>query len=203
MALTEKDRKQLMGILIVLAILGPVALWMYWRPPQVERIAQMEQEIDSLQVTIDSAKAFLARGSIQDLERLVEDYQSSLVLMRTLVPENDELPNLIDDISTQARRRSVEIRELSPLPAESASPFQVQRYRFAVTGRYDEVGAFLADIASLPRIMVPYGVTIRPADQSVEQASGEESPETQVEAEFQLRTFVKPAAVVTEGGSSG
>jgi type IV pilus assembly protein PilO len=205
MALTEKDKKQLKAILIVLPLGLIVYLWLSWRPPKVEEANQLQQRIDSLQAEIDSARAILARGSVEDLNRMVEDYQSSLGLMRTLVPEGTELPNLIDDISSQARQRGVEIRELSPLPPEDAYPFQRQRYRFSVTGRYDEIGAFLTDIASMPRIMVPYGVSIRPSDQRLAEASGEEQPETLVETDFQLRTFVKTEMMddLGEGGAGG
>src|SRR3989454_4962744 len=58
--------------------------------------------------SIDRAKADLASGTVEDLRRKVEKYQAMLGLMRRLVPEKNEVPALIDDISTKAKVRSEE-----------------------------------------------------------------------------------------------
>ena len=39
MALSQKERQQLLGILIVAAIGGVVLFWMYWRAPRLTEIA--------------------------------------------------------------------------------------------------------------------------------------------------------------------
>jgi Tfp pilus assembly protein PilO len=80
---------------------------------------------------------------------------------------------------------------------ESGTPFDVQRAHFTVTGQYDQVGEFLSDIASLPRIVVPFDVRM-------ERASGPGVDTTQHRAilrvGFQIRTFVK-SAMASEGAA--
>ncbi len=197
MALSEKERKQLLVFLIVLALAGPVLLWMTWRKGIEEQINAKQTQIDSLETVIDSARAVLARGSVANLRQLTQDYESSLNLMRQLVPGQNELPNLIDDVSARGRLRGIQIRQLDVMATEDLFPFKVYRYNFEVTGTYDQVGEFLSDIASLPRIMVPYGLRIEPS--SAGGITGTENPGAPVQASFQLRTFVRVGG--SDGGS--
>jgi type IV pilus assembly protein PilO len=121
--------------------------------------------------------------------------------MRQLVPTTNEVTNLIDEVSTRAQLRGVQITDLAPMPLEYSTPFEVHRYRFTVQGGYDQIGEFLADVASLSRIMVPYELSINPAGTVV----GEEVDRdvTVLQATFLLRTFVKADAEVFGGGTSG
>src|SRR5207247_327519 len=80
-----------------------------------------------------------------------------LGVMRRLVPEKNEVPALIDDISTKSKVRGVTIGRFEPLAVESAQPFDNYRYRLEILGHYDQLGEFLSDIGSLPRIVVRQG----------------------------------------------
>ena len=62
-----------------------------------------------LEAAIDSAKRELARGSVEDLRKRVEAYRATLAVLRQLVPEQNEVPNLLDDISTRAKIRGVPV----------------------------------------------------------------------------------------------
>ena len=67
-------------------------------------------------------------------------------------------------------------------------------------GHYDQIGAFLADVASLQRIIVPVDVSLLAAPAPASKALGD-STGALLEAKFQIRTYVKSAA--TEGDPSG
>src|SRR2546426_7696045 len=112
--------------------------------------------------SIDRAKADLASGTVEDLRRKVEKYQAMLGVMRRLVPEKNEVPALIDDISTKAKIRGVTIGRLEPLAVEAGSPFDTYKYRLEIIGHYDQLGEFLSDIASLNPIIVPEAVNLKP-----------------------------------------
>jgi Tfp pilus assembly protein PilO len=70
----------------------------------------------------------------------------------------------------------------------------------SVIGQYDQIGQFLADVASLQRIIVPYDLTVTAANSSAAKVLGD-STETLLEARFQVRTFVKSPG--QEGDASG
>jgi type IV pilus assembly protein PilO len=166
-----------------------------------ERITAVKDTIAQLQAATDSAKRELARGSVEDLRNRLETYRGSLSLLRRLVPERNEVPNLLDDISSRGRIRGVTLAQVVPLPLEAGpAPFATYKYNMSVIGRYDQIGQFLADVASLQRIIVPYDLTLAPANMTSAKALGDTTGAL-LEAKFQVRTFVK--SPTPEGQSSG
>src|SRR3989441_11874880 len=119
--------------------------------------------MDSLQAIVDRAKRDLASGTVEDLRRKVDEYRSNLQVMRRLVPEHNEVPKLMDDISTRAKVRGLTLGKFQPVPVDVGQPFDTYRYRLEVYGHYDQIGEFLADVASLPRIIVPPALTLKEA----------------------------------------
>ena len=167
-----------------------------------DSIAFLHRNIDSLQVVIDSARKLLKAGTVEDLRRQVEADKGALELLRRLVPERNEVPNLLDDISTRAKIRGVAFSGYSPLPEEAGpAPFSTFKYQISVTGHFDQIGEFLSDVASLQRIIVPIELTLTPAAGGTAKLMGD-STGALLEAKFQVRTYVKTASQ-PEGGASG
>lgn len=158
-----------------------------------ERVVAVQDSITTLQAETDSARQQLAQGTMDDLRRRLDTYRVSLELMRRLVPERSEVPNLLDAISTRARIRGVTLSNVAPISVTPGPvPFETQLYQLSVLGHYDRIGEFLADVASLERIIVPYDVRIFQANQAAAKALGDSSG-AMLEAKFQIRTYVKTA----------
>ena len=193
MALFPTDqRSQIMLLLALFALAGGYFFWTKKHTPDVEQIRSANAESDSLERIVAAAKADLASGSIDDLRRRVEEYQGSLELMRRLVPERNEVPTLIDDISTKAKVRGITLGKIQPLSPEPGSPFDTYRYRLEIYGHYDQIGEYLADVASLPRIVVPQDVALSAATPAAQKLLGDTAGALLL-AEFAIRTFVKAA----------
>jgi type IV pilus assembly protein PilO len=166
-----------------------------------ERVVAMRDTIAQLEASTDSAKRELARGTVEDLRNRLDTYRGSLALLRRLVPERNEVPNLLDDISSRGRIRGVTLSQVVPLPVEAGPvPFDTYKYNMSVIGRYDQIGQFLADVASLQRIIVPYDLTLDQANSNAAKALGDTTGAL-LEAKFQVRTFVK--SPTPEGQASG
>jgi type IV pilus assembly protein PilO len=166
-----------------------------------ERVVAMRDTIAQLQASTDSAKRELARGTVEDLRKRLDTYRGSLSLLRRLVPERNEVPNLLDDISSRSRIRGVTLSQVVPMPVEPGPvPFNTYKYNMSVIGRYDQIGQFLADVASLQRIIVPYDLTLDQANMTAAKALGDTTGAL-LEAKFQVRTFVK--SPTPEGQASG
>src|SRR2546423_9052745 len=166
MALLPQDRQSQVMLLITILMAGlGWAFWTYWEQPTSQQIAVTRVELDSRQRVIERAKQDLQSGPGEALRRKVEQYTALLSGMRRLVPEKNEVPALIDDISTRARVRGVTIGRLEPLAVEAGSPFDTYKYRLEIIGHYDQLGEFLSDIASLSRIIVPQDLILPPAAQ--------------------------------------
>ena len=156
-----------------------------------DSIVARQKSIDSLVALTDSAKRLLATGSVEDLRRRLEGYRGSLELLRTLVPDRNEVANLMDEISTRAKIRGVMVANFQPLPPEPGpAPFETYKYQYSVVGRYDQLGEFLSDVASLRRIIVPVDLTLGAVAAQNAKALGDSSGAL-LEARFQIRTFVK------------
>ncbi|HEX9282571.1 MAG TPA: type 4a pilus biogenesis protein PilO [Gemmatimonadales bacterium] len=194
MPLIPQDRQSQVMLLITVGMLaGGYFFWSYWAQPTGERIKVTQVEIDSLQLIVDRAKQDLASGTVEDLRRKVAAYTALLGVMRRLVPEKNEVPALIDDISTKAKVRGVTIGRIEPLAVEAGQPFDTYKYRLEMIGHYDQLGEFLSDVASLPRIIVPQELALKPAQQQAQRLLGD-TLGALLEAQFSIRTFVKAAA---------
>ena len=166
-----------------------------------ERIVAVRDTIGRLEAATDSAKKELARGSVADVRKRLESYRSNLLLLRRLVPERNEVPNLLDDISTHSKIRGVTLSQVVPQPVEPGpAPFDTYTYNMSVIGKYDQIGQFMADVASLQRIIVPYNLSVAAANATAAKALGD-STGSLLEARFQIRTYVK--SPTQEGGASG
>jgi type IV pilus assembly protein PilO len=219
------QRSQVMLLIAVASIAGGYFAWTKVNSPRRAQAIATQVEIDSLGTIVRKAKADLASGSVESMRRALEQYRAALGLMRRLVPEQNEVPSLLEDISNRAKVRGVQLGSFQPLPPEpgpalvlsyhepgdtgkAQTPpkpaFDIYRYRMQVYGHYDQVGEFLADVASLPRIMVPQGLALIPATQQTQKLVGD-TLGALLEASFDLRTYVKriqPTTTATAGGTT-
>src|SRR3989454_10618251 len=192
LGLPTDQRGQIMLLLVVAALAGGYFFWTKKHTPDIARINEANQQSDSLERIIASAKADIASGTLEDLRRRVEQYQGSLELMRRLVPDRNEVPTLIDDISTKAKVRGITIGKIQPLLPEPGSPFDTYRYRLEVYGHYDQIGEDLPGVASLPRIILPQDGEPSSASPAAQKLLGDTAGALLL-AEFSIRTFVKSA----------
>ncbi|HLB53674.1 MAG TPA: type 4a pilus biogenesis protein PilO [Gemmatimonadales bacterium] len=147
----------------------------------------------------DSVRRELATGSRADLEKKTEAYRGTLETLRQLVPDRGEVPGLIDAISARAKSRRVHLAVFNPDPVEPGpAPFDTYRYKLSVIGHYDQIGAFLADVAGLRRIIVPAEVSLIAANPASARALGDTSS-AMLEAKLTVKTYVKAGP---EGGAS-
>jgi len=202
-----KDRRgQVLLLLTIAAVTAGYVLWQGFTPLGVAGVTAnratrdtLQAEIDTIEAQVRRAKADVQHGTVQVLEERLALYRSNLDLLRQLVPSSSEMPNLLDDITSRAKIRGARVDAFNPQPVESGSPFDTQKIRFTVTGLFDQIGEFLGDISSLPRIVVPYDVKF-------ERARGPTLDSTRnralLAASFQIRTFVKPTVAPGSGAET-
>lgn len=193
LGLPTDQRGKVFLLISILAVGVAYAVWTYLHKPVRAEIVTIQAQLDTIDSVVTMAKAELARGSKDQVERQNERYGGMLSVMRRLVPEENEVPSLIDDMSNRAKIRGITIGRFQPLTVEAGSPFDTHKYRFEVYGRYDQIGEFLSDVASLARIIVPEDVVLRPAQQQTQKFLNDTSGAL-LEATFGVRTFVKSAA---------
>jgi type IV pilus assembly protein PilO len=192
-----KDRRG--QTLLFLTIFAAAMLYFVWSGTPVGGVPGISQlnvrrdsfqrALDSIQTQVRSAQRDVRAGAVAQLERALAEYRASLDLMRQLVPASEEVPNLLDDVSSRAKVRGANVVNFVPQPLESGTPFDTKRVRVTVTGEYDQIGEFLSDVASLQRIIVPQDLQITRINSPT--ADSTLRARQLLQASFQIRTYVK------------
>src|ERR1051326_6006982 len=85
------------------------------------QVQALRDSIASLTAQTDSVKRDLAKGSVEDLRKKTEAYRGTLETLRQLVPDKNEVPGLIDAISTRAKVRGAHLAAITPQPGENGA----------------------------------------------------------------------------------
>jgi type IV pilus assembly protein PilO len=184
-----KREQSLVGIGVA-AVLLLGAYWYFLYKPKSEEMAVTQAHVDSLDKRNQQAKADIAQGSLQKLKAQSSEYEQSLKVMRQLVPRSNEVPALLEDISTAARRVGLDLASVEPMPVLPGEQFDTYRYKLGVTGGYHPMGQFLSNVGSLNRIIAPVtmAITLHPA--AGQTKARVKKGESLIDTEFQVQTYV-------------
>ena len=169
-----------------------------WQPARDE-LNDQQTRVDSLLVINQRAKAELAQGKTQALKAEADRLAADLAVMRLLVPTGNEVPTLLDQVSTAARRVGLDIADVQPLASLAGDQYEAYKYRLVVRGgSYHQIGTLLANIGTLQRIVAPINVVLSP--QSADPKAVKKERSQNLEARFEIQTYVArapqaPAAV--------
>jgi type IV pilus assembly protein PilO len=183
-------REQSLAGIGVAAILLLVAYWYFLYKPKAAELSLVQVHVDSLDKRNQQAKADIAQGSIQKLRAQATEYEQSLKVMRQLVPRSNEVPALLEDISTAARRVGLDLATVEPMPVLPGEQFDTYRYKLAVIGGYHPVGQFLSNVGSLNRIIAPVTMAIKLHPVANNTKARVKKGESLVDTEFQVQTYV-------------
>jgi type IV pilus assembly protein PilO len=193
MAMPPLDKKgqnalAIMGLFVVAAGLY---WYLVWSDAQVA-IRVVAVHADSLEASNARIKKEISGGAEAKLRAEADRYTSELAGLRRLVPTTNEVPAMVDAISTAARQVGLEVAEFAPdgeLPGED---FNMVKYRFGVIGPYHKVAELLTSIASSPRIISPINVQV--AASGPTESRRPKSNETFVKVNFGVITYVAKTA---------
>lgn len=206
MALIPDDPKQRNALVIgVVALAGFYFFWSMWYSPRAEQVVGLETRLEQLERENQRAQTVATRGT-ENLEERLALYERHMIQLEQLIPDSEEVPRLLDQITGEARRHRVNMATTRPEPDEVGAYYTKDSYEYQVYGEYHDVGRFLAAIASLPRIITPVDVELglfsgtQPLDM-----------EWPVTATLRLETYLLPAPGTTpgmggegpEGGATG
>jgi type IV pilus assembly protein PilO len=183
-------REQMWGGIGIAAIMLLAAYWYFLYKPKAAELAVTQAHVDSLEKKNQQAKADIATGSLQKLRAQSAEYEQSLKVMRQLVPRSNEVPALLEDISTAARRVGLDLATVEPMPVLPGEQFDTYRYKLAVTGGYHPVGQFLSNVGSLNRIIAPVSMAIKLHPIADKTKARLKKGESLVDTEFQVQTYV-------------
>ena len=186
--MTKAEQKWVAVGALAVVLLG--AYWYFLYKPKSAEMAVTQAHVDSLDKRNQQAKADIAQGSLQKLRAQATEYDQSLKVMRQLVPRSNEVPALLEDISTAARRVGLDLSSVEPMPVLPGEQFDTYRYKLGVTGGYHPVGQFLSNVGSLNRIIAPVTMTISLLPVADKTKARVKKGESLIDTEFLVQTYV-------------
>jgi type IV pilus assembly protein PilO len=138
----------------------------YWAYPYEARSLELEESrlrVERLEESNARARREIARGTAKTLRAQAARSRATLDVLRQLVPAAYEVPAVLEEVSTAARRAGLEIGGVQPEPVLVGDVFDTYRYKVTVVGSYHALTAFLANVGSLPRIVAPVTFSMAPA----------------------------------------
>jgi type IV pilus assembly protein PilO len=186
--MTKRERS--LGGVGIAAVLLLAAYWYFLYKPKAQELTVTQAHVDSLDAKNQQAKADIATGSLQKLRAQAAEYEQSLKVMRQLVPRSNEVPALLEDISTAARRVGLDLATVEPMPVLPGEQFDTYRYKLAVIGGYHPVGQFLSNVGSLNRIIAPVTMVIKLHPEAGRTKARVKKGESLIDTEFQVQTYV-------------
>lgn len=191
MALLPKTRRDL--VLVILAVAALALLVAYFQlvyQPKTATLALRESHIDALDASNQRVRAELARGDVNSLRQQAMRDREQLQLMRQLVPTSNEVPALLEQVSTAARHVNLDIDGVEPQPVIAGDDFDTYRYQLTVIGPYHELAAFLANVGSLTRIVAPVDLHLTPATGEQLKDHSVRENEQLLMSKFDIQTYV-------------
>ena len=198
MALLPKNqRDQVMVLLIIVAVALIGLYYAYVYSPKSDVLTGLQAHVDSLDASNQRAKAELAKGNVEELRAEAARLQASLEVMRQLVPTSNEVPALLEQVSTAARRVGLDLATVKPQPVIEGEVFDTYRYQLAVIGDYHALGEFLTNVGSLTRIVAPVNLALAPLTNGAaldQRKKAQKNNNSVLDSRFEIQTYVAKTA---------
>lgn len=205
MALLPSDPKQQKAVFVIVgAIVAFYGFWSFVHGGRVELLEAERERLELLSAQNGTARIQSLRGGAE-MQARAEEYDRHVRRLEELIPASEEVTTLVNDVTFAARRMGLELIDVLPQPDEPGQHYTRQSYALEVVGDYHDVGAFMAEIASLGRIITPTRVTIQAYDASAPRLADFEAP---IQVSFDIATFILPdgnlpAPVLPGDGTGG
>lgn len=199
MAILPTTQRDQIKLLIAFSALSLAVLyWMYPYASKAEQLTADEQRVTQLEESNQKAAREFASGSIEKLRVQAAENRSALTVMRRLVPTGNEVPALLEEVSTAARRAGLDVGGVVPETVIPGERFDTYRYTVTIIGGYHQMGEFLSNVGSLPRIVAPvqFGIQSGSGARTVgfPVASARPGEKNQLTSTITLQTYVEKTA---------
>ena len=191
-------REQILISVMVLSV-GLASAWGYFLyKPKRAQLEAIQAHVEILDKKNEQAKADLANGSVAKLKAQAAEYEASLKFLHQLVPTINEVPALLENVSTAARRVGLDIASVEPMPVLQGEQFDTYRYKVSVKGGYHALAGFLSNVGSLNRIVAPVAIDVKLQNAQERKRARLKDGESQLDTDFQIQTYIARSSGVSE-----
>jgi len=186
--LPQSQRDQIMVFVTIVAVAAMGLFYQYVWSPKQETLNALEARVDRLTQLNDKIEREVKRGNLAKLKAEGERYRRDLAVLRQLVPTVNEVPGLLEQVSTAARRVGLDLSDVQPEEVVTGAHFDVHRYRIGLAGDYHAIARFLTNVGSLTRIVAPINLQLAPSSKVLPRVLPKEH--RLLEARLQIQTYV-------------
>ena len=190
----QQQKKLMIGLVPILLLAG---YYFFFHGDKALEIDALEARLETLEQNNNTARAIAQQGTGEDLARRLDLYQEHMERLEQLIPSGEEVPDLLNMIASRAEATDVQLALMRPEEDVASDFYRRVTYEMGVIGSYHDVGQFLSEVGSLPRIVTPIDLTLR----------RREGPGNQLEAGFRIETYILPqpgdAATAAPAGGPG
>jgi len=185
------------GMFVVLAIAGVGAFWNWVARDAMANIESREAELTTINQNIERGLATAKR--LPEFRREVQSLEAQLDRLRAVLPEEQDVADLLRRVQAMATQSRLTIRGFQPRAVTRRQMHAEWPIGLQLEGTYHDLGAFLERVSKFPRIINVGNIHIR----SQEQSAGAST----ITADCTATTFVlleaKPAAPAKPGAAPG
>ena len=185
---------------ISLALVG--VYYQYVWTPKGNTLTTLRERVDTLESRNNRARREMSSGSMDALREQAVAAQRDLDIMRQLVPTSNEVPALLEQVSTAARRAGLDLAGVEPQPVIEGEQFDTHKFKVSVMASYHQLGEFLANVGGLTRIVAPVNLALAPTTNTTVQKRLRVDGAL-IDSKFEIQTYVaKTAPATPRGGKS-
>ena len=179
--------------ILIIAALGLGGLLLWYQTVYVERqrsVDSLHRELERKQNELNSILAL--KPQLKKLEKDIALAQVRLDSLKSMFPDQKEIPKLIREITSVARASEIYTTRFNPLPDIQREYYVENRYDMTVAGGYHQLAEFYGFLANLPLIINLSNVSIKANGnlaQSKKEAEEHGGPVSSINASFQMTTF--------------
>jgi type IV pilus assembly protein PilO len=176
-----------LGAMTAIALAGVGAFWYFYASPAQATLETKRAEVAKLQLQIKNGLATAKR--LPEFRREVTVLEAQLDRLRTVLPEEQDVADLLRRVQAMATQSNLKISGFTPAAVTRREMHAEWPIGLKLEGNYHDIGAFLERVSKFPRIINVGAIHIA--------ARAEQTSLNTVTAECTAMTFVlvndKPA----------
>jgi type IV pilus assembly protein PilO len=165
---------------VALSLAGAGAFWNFYATTEQASIAARRAALETIQKEINKGQETARR--LPEFRAQVAELEAQLDRLRTVLPEEKDVADLLRRIQGMATQSNLTIRGFTPKPVATREMHAEWPIELQLEGTYHNIGAFLERVSKFPRIINVSGINIK--------ARQQQSPASTVNAECTATTFV-------------
>jgi type IV pilus assembly protein PilO len=181
---------------VALSLAGAGAFWNWYARAARESITAREAQLATLRTNIERGLATARR--LPEFRREVEQLEAQLERLRAVLPEEQDVADLLRRVQAMATQSRLTIRGFTPRAVTRRQMHAEWPIGLELEGTYHDLGLFLERVSKFPRIINVGNIKIRAQEAPTGAAT--------VTAECTATTFVlldaQPAAAPAPAGAA-